>query len=137
MGAPLGKLLSAYGMRVLPEREHRVLMPVPLHRHRLRERGYNQSLLLARHLAQHRDMAVMPEGLCRHRRTIPQTSLSGRERRRNLRNAFSLGGVACEGLHVLLIDDVFTSGATVNECARVLKRHGAACVDVLTLARRQ
>ncbi|MDA8164420.1 MAG: ComF family protein [Desulfobacteraceae bacterium] len=111
------------------------IVPVPLHPHRLRQRGFNQALLLARTLFPgHPD--IRPDLLERHRATPPQTRLSGEVRRRNLKGAFRVvnpGEVA--GKSVLLLDDVFTTGATVDECARALRHAGAGEVQVLTMAR--
>jgi ComF family protein len=111
------------------------IVPVPLHPSRLRERGFNQALLLARALFP-KDRRIVPDLLVRTRPTEPQTSFNGTARRANLKNAF---GVVkphrFAGKNILLIDDVFTTGTTVSECARVLKKAGAAEVMVLTLAR--
>ncbi|MFA6500055.1 MAG: ComF family protein [Desulfurivibrionaceae bacterium] len=111
------------------------IVPVPLHPTRLRERGFNQALLLARAFFP-KDRRVMPSLLIRLRPTEPQASFNGAARRTNLKNAF---GVVkphrLVGKKILLIDDVFTTGTTVNECARVLKKAGADEVLVLTLAR--
>lgn len=111
------------------------IVPVPLHPKRLRERGFNQALLLARAFFP-KDRRIAHDLLVRTRLTEPQTNFNGNARRRNLKNAF--GVVSPHHLHgkkILLIDDVFTTGTTVNECARVLKKNGAAEVMVLTLAR--
>ncbi|MFH1019622.1 MAG: ComF family protein [Pseudomonadota bacterium] len=111
------------------------IVPVPLHPTRLRERGFNQALLLARAFFP-KDRRVTPSLLVRSRPTEAQTSFNGAARRTNLKNAFSV--VTPHRLtdkKILLIDDVFTTGTTVNECARVLKKAGAAEVMVLTLAR--
>ena len=111
------------------------IVPVPLHSSRLRERGFNQALLLARAMFP-KDHRITPDLLVRTRPTEPQTSFNGTARRANLKNAF---GVVkphrLKGKNILLIDDVFTTGTTANECARVLKKTGAAEVMVLTLAR--
>ncbi|WP_440279992.1 ComF family protein [Frateuria sp.] len=112
-----------------------LILPVPLHRSRLRQRGYNQSLELARPLGRALGVPVRHDGLLRARFTEAQTELDAAARRRNVRGAFAL----CEGLalpaHVALLDDVMTTGATLAECARVLKRAGVARVDVWALAR--
>jgi ComF family protein len=76
-----------------------------------------------------------PFVVVRHKETSPQTQLSEEERRKNVRGAFSLRSAALKGKAVLLVDDVYTSGATVNECSRVLKQGGAKEIHVLTLAR--
>lgn len=111
------------------------IVPVPLHPSRLRERGFNQALLLARAFF-NKDHRVASDLLIRSRPTAPQTGFSGAARRTNLKNAFAVvKPQRLAGKKILLIDDVFTTGTTVNECARVLKKSGAAEVMVLTLAR--
>jgi ComF family protein len=113
-----------------------LILPVPLHRRRLRQRGFNQALLLARSLYAPWPERLHPDLLRRIRWTEPQINLTGPDRRRTVRRAFALTRPErVEGRQVLLVDDVFTTGATVNECARVLKRAGAETVLVLTLAR--
>jgi ComF family protein len=116
--------------------DHDVIIPVPLHRDRLRWRGFNQAQLLARRLGRHHRVAVDPWLLVRARPTPPQVGLDEADRRRNVAGAFALRrGEPITGRRVLLVDDVYTTGATVEECARVLKRAGARAVDVLVLAR--
>ena len=111
------------------------IVPVPLHPTRLRERGFNQALLLARAFFPN-DRRVTASLLVRTRPTEPQTSFNGTARRTNLNNAFAvIKPHRLAGKKILLIDDVFTTGTTVNECARVLKKAGATEVMVLTLAR--
>ena len=134
LAAPLGIVLAEQG-RGLLEHEHDVIMPVPLHARRIRQRGFNQSLVLARQVGKLWGVAVAAEGLERTRWTDPQTMLHERQRLRNVRDAFSCRTTAVEKKSILLVDDVYTSGSTVNECAKVLKRSGARRVDVLTLAR--
>jgi ComF family protein len=113
-----------------------LLVPVPLHVRRLRERGFNQAYLLARRWTRQTGIALDGLNLCRRRRTQPQTVLSRSDRQRNIRGAFALRHPQrIQGQRILLVDDVYTTGATVNECARVLMDGGAEFVDVLTLAR--
>ena len=113
-----------------------LIVPVPLHSNRLRWRGFNQSVVLGRENGKLWNLPVDPFTPLRSRETPPQTQLSEEERRKNMRRAFSLNPAkSVEGKAVLLIDDVYTSGATVNECSRALKRGGAKEVSVLTLAR--
>lgn len=111
------------------------LIPVPLHRSRLRQRGYNQALELARDLGDALDIPVLPQALLRTRPTAPMPGLDLITRRRNIRGAFGLGGDALPR-HVALIDDVMTSGSTLNEAAKTLKRAGVERVEVWVLARR-
>lgn len=129
----LGRLMSE-GLtgreRALPE----CLLPVPLHNNRIRERGYNQALELARVLS-HRLSIPLEVGLChRQRATAPQTSLDGDQRRRNLRGAFVLRE-GCVPSHVAIVDDVVTTGTTVNELAKTLRRAGVETVEVWACAR--
>jgi ComF family protein len=134
LAAPLGDVLARQGRELL-DTGFDVIMPVPLHARRIRQRGFNQSLALARRVGRLWGVAVAAEGLARTRWTDPQTMLPERQRLRNVRDAFSCSRTAAAGKTVLLVDDVYTSGSTVNECARVLRRNGARRVDVLTLAR--
>lgn len=115
-----------------------ILVPVPLHARRLWQRRFNQSALLALALAKRCGKTCLPNALLRRRHTAPQKGLDRNARRRNVRNAFVLNPRADEnvrGKNILLVDDVLTSGATLNECARVLKKSGAKKVFVLTIAR--
>lgn len=111
-----------------------LVVPVPLHTRRLRERRFNQSALLAQEIVRQAGGTYAPDILRRVRHTIPQKGLNAKDRGENVRGAFAASGDP-EGKNILLIDDVFTSGATLNECARVMKAAGAATVSVLTIAR--
>ena len=112
-----------------------LLIPVPLHIHRLRERGFNQSLLLVKELSLRTGVPYRRRVLQKRRSTIPQVDLSGSEREKEVKGAFYIfRGEDVDGKSVLLIDDVYTTGATVNECSKVLLAGGAERVDVLTLA---
>ncbi|KKB78425.1 hypothetical protein VW35_12150 [Devosia soli] len=115
-----------------------LLVPVPLHPSRIRFRRYNQSLLLARQLGRHLGLDVDPHLVRRHRKTRSQIGLSGDSRARNVQGAFSTHAdavVRLRGRRVVLIDDVYTTGATVKAVTRTLLRGGAEAVDVLTFAR--
>lgn len=113
-----------------------VLVPVPLHPRRRRERGFNQSELLAREIARRTHAPVAPSALVRRADTPPQTGLSAAARRANVRGAFAVRQRArITGRCVVLIDDVFTTGATAQACARALREAGAADVRLLTMAR--
>jgi ComF family protein len=140
-GVPgFGQWLSRAGAVLLAEAD--IVAPVPLHWTRLWQRRYNQSALLARATCAawrrggRSSPALIPDLLVRRRRTPSQGRRTRSQRADNVRGAFRLGQTAnVTGKRVLLIDDVLTSGATVEECARVLRRAGAAQIDVLTLAR--
>ena len=115
-----------------------LLVPVPLHPSRLFARRYNQSALLCAGLARIAGLDWSADGLARRRRTRSQGRLNPTERRRNVGGAFAVtkaGKTRVSGRHVVLVDDVLTTGATVEACASALRRGGAESVDVLTLAR--
>jgi ComF family protein len=129
-----GQWLKRAGAELL--RDADLIVPVPLHWTRLFARRYNQAALLARALAAQGGPPMAPDWLIRKRRTPSQGRQSAVARRRNVAGAFAMRpGKSIAGLRVVLIDDVLTTGATVSECARILKRAGAKRVDVLTLAR--
>lgn len=130
----LAGLLARAGGDVLSGAD--VVTPVPLHRWRLLRRRYNQAAILARFLAAEKDIAFAPDLLVRARATESQGHKTKRERAINVRGAFSVHpAYDVAGLCVVLIDDVMTSGATLEECARVLLQAGAREVRALTLAR--
>ena len=108
------------------------LVPVPLHRRRLRERGYDQALELARPLAKALALPLAKDALVRRRATTPQTDLGGRARRRNLEGAFAVRGPL--PAHVALVDDVLTTGTTLAEAARTLRAAGVERVDAWVVA---
>lgn len=112
-----------------------LLIPVPLHIRRLRERGFNQALLLVKDLSRRTGIPYNKTILQKKKSTIPQVNLSGAEREKELRRTFHvIDKEQISGLRVLLIDDVYTTGTTVNECSKALLKEGAERVDVLTLA---
>ena len=136
LGKPLGRLMTRDCREFLDECRVEMIIPVPLHPKRLRWRGFNQSLLLAREVSRVYDIPMDPFVIYRSKETPPQTQLPEDERRRNVRGAFAVNSKKdISAKRVLLVDDVYTSGATVNECSRTLKRDGAKEVYVLTLAR--
>jgi ComF family protein len=112
-----------------------LLLPVPLHPQRLRERGFNQALLLTEELSRRTGIPYLKTILKKKKPTLPQVNLSGVEREKGLREAFHVTEKEkLLGKSVLLVDDVYTTGATVNECSKVLLKGGAEKVHVLTLA---
>jgi ComF family protein len=116
--------------------DYDLIMPVPLHPSRLRWRGFNQAALLGNAVARRLGRPLDAGSLVRVRETDPQTGKNMRERRQNIRDAFAIRRPArIANRRVLLVDDVMTTGATVDECARTLLAAGARRVDVLTLAR--
>lgn len=129
----LGQLMAEYWTQhpILAD----VIVPVPLHVDRLRERGYNQAALLAREMGSRLEMMVDEKTLVRRRATAPQTKLDAAQRKDNVRDAFYCSSDALAGKHVLLVDDVCTTGATLEACAIALCESGARSVEALTLAR--
>jgi len=111
-------------------------VPVPLHRSRLRQRGFNQAVVLGNVLRKKHTMPLQRLTLQRTVATPPQVRLRGKERMKNMRNAFKVKDAALvQNKSILLLDDVYTTGATMNECARVLKKAGALRVDGFVIAR--
>ena len=133
LARPLADLVYEQAARWLPD-DIEALVPVPLSPARERERGFNQSALIAEHLARLLSVPVRPRWLVRTRSTQAQTDLSAAERRANVRRAFRAAPAAA-GKHVVVVDDVLTTGATVDECCRALTASGARRVGVLTVAR--
>ena len=132
----LGRRLAETLLARVPDASIDLVMPVPLHVHRLRERGFNQSAVLARHLARRLARPVALTALLRTRDTPSQTSFGPVQRALNVAAAFAVREPAClQGRTILVIDDVWTSGATARAVARTLRASGASAVDVLTIAR--
>jgi ComF family protein len=117
-----------------PARAFDVAVPVPLHPRRLRERGYNQAELLARHFSKRTGIPIEPRLLVKTADTAPQSTLRREQRMRNVRRAFRVAGTA-RGTRVLLIDDVCTTGSTLRSSAAALRRAGAESVTALVVAR--
>ena len=112
------------------------IIPVPLHPRRLREREFNQSAIIALLLGRRLGIPLLTDVLIRHRHTKPQVELDMMERSENIRGVFTVkNGEKIAGKYILLIDDVMTTGSTVNECSRMLKENGASRVYVVTIAR--
>jgi len=144
LARPLGELLLTAFRLFWDKDSIDVVVPVPLHLKRLRERGFNQALLLTRYWQaitgqlpfNLSDLQVENDVLVRSVPTAPQSGLGRKQRAVNIKGAFGLLDEAkIIDKRILLVDDVYTTGATVDECARLLVHHGAAHVDVLSLAR--
>jgi ComF family protein len=136
MAKSCGRWMARAGHELLAEAD--LVAPVPLHWRRLFTRRYNQALLLARSVARHGGRPVVPDLLHRARWTGSQAGLKADERRTNVRRAFEINARwagKVRGKAVVLVDDVLTTGATVEACTLALQRAGARHVDVLTLAR--
>jgi ComF family protein len=134
LAGAFGRWMHRAGGEVLAGAD--LLVPVPLHWTRLFQRRYNQAALLAQAVRSAGGPPVAADWLARRRRTPAQGHLGPAARERNVRGAFAMrAGRSVAGKRVVIIDDVMTTGATVEECARVLKRAGAVSVGVLTLAR--
>jgi len=128
------KWIGRAGREILSEAD--LIIPVPLHRWRLLKRRYNQAALLAKAVGHLVDVPVEVDGLTRLKATESQGHLNREQRRKNVVGVFSIKPkLNIQGKKIVLMDDVMTSGATVGECARLLKKEGAVTVNVLTLAR--
>lgn len=134
LGRALGELLVEAVRATAASRHVEVIVPVPLHRRRFLERGYNQAVEVARPVAAALRIHCYVAGIRRQRATSAQAKLTASERQANLRSAFSVTR-NLTGLHVAIVDDVITTGATVNALARELKRAGASSVQAWAVAR--
>lgn len=134
LAGPLGALLFEY--LEADSLRADIILPVPLHSGRLRERGYNQSALLAREMGKRAGIPVVEGALLKAKNTPPQArAADAAQRRSNVEGAFEYHGRSIAGKRMLLIDDVCTTSATLEACASPLKAHGAASVWALTVAR--
>lgn len=132
IGKILGRMLAQYP---LDFSVYDLIIPVPLHIKKLRKRGFNQAVLLCREIGKRHTVPLEISSLKRLRYTESQVGLNEDERVKNIKGAFDVRGGVFKGLKTLLVDDIFTTGATVNECSRVLRNAGVDRVDVLTLAK--
>ncbi|MEW6440424.1 MAG: ComF family protein [bacterium] len=136
LARPLGRLLADRFRELFPAASFDLLLPVPLHPARLRDREFNQSVLLAGPLSERTGFPVELHAVLRARDTPSQSLFTGAKRRRNLRQAFAVRDrEAIRGKSILIVDDVCTTGATVRELARILLASGASMVAAVTLAK--
>lgn len=111
-----------------------VIIPMPLHPIRLRERGFNQAMEISRYISKHMGIMLLPDSCSRIKHTLPQTGLPWKNRQKNIRKAFSCK-IDLSGKHVAVVDDVMTTGATLNELAKTLHQQGAAEISNWVVAR--
>jgi ComF family protein len=132
----VARTMARYMAPLVARSDEAVLVPVPLHRTRLWNRGFNQSALVARELSRRLGIAMNPLALKRTKRTPPLKGMSMLQRRKTVAGAFRVADrKAVEGRTVILVDDVLTTGSTAEACARTLKRAGAARVELISWAR--
>jgi ComF family protein len=135
-GEILASFMAGFSFPDIDFADYSLIIPVPLHVKRLRKRGFNQSLILARAIAEEQKIPVDFSLLKRHKFTLTQTGSNKKERKQNIKGAFEVSDKKkISGKNIILIDDVYTTGATVNECAKTMIKAGAQRVSVLTLAR--
>jgi len=136
LGKPLGELMNKFIKDYrLPIAYLDFIIPVPLHKSRMREREFNQAQVLSEQVAKEFNKKILPDVLVRSRPTRTQTELSFEERRKNVESNFTVKNSECiRGANLLLIDDVLTTGATSSEAAKTLKDSGARVIFVMTLA---
>jgi ComF family protein len=136
IGEMLASFMADFSFPDIDFADYSLIIPVPLHIKRLRERGFNQSLILARAIEKKRQIPVNFSLLKRRKFTLTQTGSNRNERKQNIKGAFEVSNKKkIAGKNIVLIDDVYTTGATINECSKTLIKAGAQKVAVLTLAR--
>ena len=126
------ELAMVYG-KCLKEENVELIIPIPLHKSRRRERGYNQTEILAKYLSEYTGIEVDQTSLVRNKRTSPQKHYNDKERKKNIRHAFTLKK-EIHAKSVLLIDDIYTTGSTIDEAARMLKKSGVINICFLTIS---
>ncbi|MBI5026685.1 MAG: ComF family protein [Nitrospirae bacterium] len=139
LAKPIGDFLLKIDLPVSsgdsPWRGVDAIVPVPMHHRKLKQREFNQSALLARELSLKNKLPMLLNCLIKVKDTMPQVGLGAKERAKNIKRAFEVRDRASvHGMRIALVDDVYTTGATVRECAKVLKRAGAKEVYVVTVA---
>jgi ComF family protein len=136
LGERLGEFMANFSYPSLVITDYSLIMPVPLHPRRLKQRGFNQAMILAREVSRRFSLQLDFLSLQRTVFTEPQVGLGKDMRERNIRGAFHVADAGrIKGEKIILVDDVYTTGSTVKECARILLKNKAEKVAVLTLAR--
>lgn len=136
LSKPLADIMSNFTNKNLADKKFDMIVPVPLHKTKMRERGFNQAELLARRLGKNTNRILCLDAVKRIKPTASQTGLSKTKRFTNLKGAFKItDGGKVSGKRILLIDDVFTTGSTISECAKTLLKAGAKSVSGLVLAK--
>ena len=136
MGEALGEVMANFAWPLFEIRDYSMIIPVPLHVKKLRERGFNQALILSKVIARHHRLKLDYLSLRRTKFTQPQTTLGKKARQANVIGIFNVAHpekLARE--KIILVDDVYTTGSTLMECARTLKKAGVTTIAVLTMAR--
>lgn len=131
------KIIQIYG-KAINKLAPDVLVPVPIHKSKYRERGYNQAKILAYGIAKELNIPVLPNLLIRNKKTLPQKQLSDKERLKNLQEAFMFNDKAASDYHkelkrIILVDDIYTTGSTIEACTNVLMRNGIEHTYFITL----
>lgn len=135
MSRPLAELMRRHAPDWLETEHFDFVLPVPLSKERRLHRGFNQSEELADILSEHYGWTLLPRQTVFRRHREPQSTLKSADRVRNIKNAFEINGHIPKNCNILLIDDVFTTGSTLNELARTLKKSGAGKIFCWSLAR--
>ncbi len=136
IGALLASFMADFSFPDLEFKDYSLIIPVPLHIKKLRKRGFNQAIILADAIGKKWQIPINFSLLKRCKFTLSQTGLDKKERERNIKRAFEVRNKEkIVGRNIILVDDVYTTGATLNECAKILTKAGAQKVAVLTLAR--
>jgi len=131
------QVVGRYGNKIV-QLAPDALVPVPIHKSKYRERGYNQAEILAKGIGRELSIPVLPDLLIRNKKTLPQKQLSDKERLQNLKEAFEFNKVYMDNCHrklnkILLVDDIYTTGSTIEACTNVLRQNGVGYVYFVTL----
>lgn len=130
------EFLNKYQKKYVQFEIYDIIIPVPISKKRKKERGYNQSLLIAKKIAKNENIKLKDNVIVKVKNNITQSKLNKEERAENVKNVYKITkNKEIIDKNILLIDDIFTTGATLNECSKMLKQAGAKKVDVLTIAK--